>query len=129
VLLHLLLRSLPLGGDLVQTGVEVISRLDGLNLGLAHSGADAAGLLGVHLGGIGYELRLGLVGLRVGGVQQLQIPVELGEYIGLDMCAAKAKYKQLWPKSGSVMPAIYQPKRQRDINAGLQCGGFGNIYI
>jgi len=26
------------------------------------------------------------------------------------------------------MPAIYQPKRQRDINAGLQCGGFGNTY-
>jgi len=85
VLLHLLLRSIPLGGDLVQTGVEVIGRLDGLNLGLAHSGADAAGLLGVHLGGIGDELRLGLVGLGVGGVQQLQIPVELGEYIGLDL--------------------------------------------
>jgi len=72
---------LPLGGDLVQTGVEVIGCLDGLNLGLAHSGADAAGLLGVHLGGIGDELRLGLVGLRVGGVQQLQVPVELKKYI------------------------------------------------
>jgi len=79
VLLHLLLRSIPLGGDLVQTGVEIIGRLDGLNLGLAHSGAYAAGLLGGHLGGVGDELRLGLVGLGVGGVQQLQVPVELGE--------------------------------------------------
>jgi len=48
------------------------------------------------------------------------------------MCAAKAKYKQLWPKSGSVMPAIYQPKRQRDIKCWVTMWWFWyhiHIYV
>jgi len=78
LLLHLLWH-LTLGWDLVQTRIKVVGRLDGLNLGLANSGADAVRFLGIHLSGIGNELGLSAVGLRVGGVQQLEVLVELVE--------------------------------------------------
>lgn len=75
--LNLFVRNVPLGRDFGHTVVIIIGRLNGSHLCLADSSANAVGPGSSHLGGVGHKQGLGLVSLRVRGVQKLEVLIEL----------------------------------------------------
>lgn len=63
--------------QLLQAGIVIVGRLDGLHLQGADSGTNAVGALSLNDGRVGGKLRLGLVGQRVGLIQKFEVLVEL----------------------------------------------------